>query len=139
IVLDEADAAFRAARANFGLVWFQGKGLGMPSYVAWTLEASRRWPALAADLQEDTGISVAYHNSGGLHLCLGDDAMIRRRRHIGQIAAQLKPDEYDVSFLDRGEVEAALPGVKLGDQVAGASFSPHDGHCNPLYLMRALH
>jgi len=139
IVLDEGDVAFRAARANFGLVWFQGKGLGMPSYVEWTLEASRRWPDFAADLEEETGICVAYRNDGGLHLCLGDEALAARRRHIGQIGMQVKPGEYDVGFLDRSEVQGALPAVRLGDRLVGASFSRRDGDCNPLRLMRALH
>ena len=31
-VLDEGDAAFRASRGNFALVWVQSKGLGMPEY-----------------------------------------------------------------------------------------------------------
>lgn len=139
IVLDEGDAAFRAARANFGLVWYQGKGLGMPSYVQWTLEATERWPAFAANLEEDTGIDLAYRKTGGLHLCLGDDALARRRRHIGQIEAEARPDDYDVRFLGRGVVQAMLPDARLGKDVVGASFCPHDGHANPLYLMRALH
>ena len=32
VMLDEGDTAFRAARANFGLIWFQGKGLGSRRY-----------------------------------------------------------------------------------------------------------
>lgn len=139
IVLDEGDTAFRAARANFGLVWFQGKGLGMPNYVAWTLEATRQWPEFATDLEADTGVAVAYRKPGGLHLCLGDDALGQRRRHIGQIEAQVKPGHYDVSFLDRRELQAALPDVRLGRDAIGASFSRHDGHANPLRLMRAFH
>ncbi|MGI9511171.1 MAG: FAD-dependent oxidoreductase, partial [Geminicoccaceae bacterium] len=35
-VFDEGDVAFRASRGNFGLVWVQGKGLGMPDYARWT-------------------------------------------------------------------------------------------------------
>jgi glycine/D-amino acid oxidase-like deaminating enzyme len=139
IVLDEGDAAFRAARANFGLVWLQGKGLGMPSYVAWTLEATRQWPEFARMIEEDTGISVDYRKAGGLHLCLGEAAMTNRRRHIGQIETQVKPEGYDVRFLDRQDVQAALPDAALGKDVFGASFCAHDGHANPLRLMRACH
>ena len=32
LVLDGDDGDFRAARANFGLVWLQGKGIDMPAY-----------------------------------------------------------------------------------------------------------
>ena len=31
LLLDEGDLAFRAARGNFGLIWTQGKGDGMPA------------------------------------------------------------------------------------------------------------
>ena len=34
-LLDEGDAAVRASRANFALVWVQSKGLGMPAYTGW--------------------------------------------------------------------------------------------------------
>ena len=37
IVLDEGDNAIRTARGNFGLVWVQGKGRGMPDYAQWSL------------------------------------------------------------------------------------------------------
>ena len=32
VVLDEGDVAYRASRGNFGLVWVQGKGAGLPQY-----------------------------------------------------------------------------------------------------------
>ena len=47
-ILDEGDVAYRAARGNFGLIWVQGKGLGMPAYGAWTQRSARAWPAFAA-------------------------------------------------------------------------------------------
>jgi glycine/D-amino acid oxidase-like deaminating enzyme len=30
-LLDQGDLAYRAARGNFGLVWVQSKGAGMPA------------------------------------------------------------------------------------------------------------
>ena len=47
IVLDEGDRAFRAATGNAGLVWYQGKGRGMPRYQQWSLEATQAWPQFA--------------------------------------------------------------------------------------------
>ncbi len=44
-LLDEGDVAYRAARGNFGLIWTQGKGLGMPPYAAWTQRSAREWHA----------------------------------------------------------------------------------------------
>ena len=40
-LLDEGDAAVRASRANFALVWVQSKGLGLAPYSAWTMRSSR--------------------------------------------------------------------------------------------------
>src|SRR6188768_2798884 len=58
-ILDEGDVAFRAARGNFGLIWVQGKGFGMPAYGAWTQRSAGEWPAFAADIASATGIDVA--------------------------------------------------------------------------------
>ena len=35
-LLDEGDIALRASFGNFGLVWVQSKGDGMPDYARWT-------------------------------------------------------------------------------------------------------
>jgi len=43
LVLDEGDVALRASRGNFGLVWVQGKGLGMPAYADWARPLRRRF------------------------------------------------------------------------------------------------
>lgn len=40
-VLDEGDIAHRASRANFGLVWVQSKGVGMPAYARWSRRSRR--------------------------------------------------------------------------------------------------
>ena len=69
IVLDEGDCAFRAARGNAGLVWYQAKGQGMRQYQKWTLEATRIWPEFSEKLHELSGIDVSYRKSGGLHFC----------------------------------------------------------------------
>ncbi|HQT77709.1 MAG TPA: hypothetical protein PLD10_11710 [Rhodopila sp.] len=50
ILLDEGDIAFRAAGGNFGLVWVQGKGAGMPPYAAWTRQFATLWPDLTTRL-----------------------------------------------------------------------------------------
>jgi len=49
-LIDEGDIAFRAARSNFGLVWVQSKGAGMPPYAHWTRRSADLWPAVAAAL-----------------------------------------------------------------------------------------
>ena len=134
-VLDEGDVAYRAARGNFGLVWVQSKGAGMPPYAHWTRRSSELWPELARTLAATTGVDVALDQPGGLAFCLSekewdDRAAMLRRMHneSGDIGTRM---------LDRAEARAMVPG--LGDLVVGASFCPIDGHASPLYLLRALH
>jgi hydrogen cyanide synthase HcnC len=131
VLLDEGDSAFRAARGNFGLVWVQSKGAGMPPYAHWTRLSASLWPNLAAQLDTDT----ALHQPGGLAFCLSDqeyeerESMLRRMHNeSGDIGTRM---------LSRDAVRAMVPG--LGDAVTGASFCPVDGHASPLHLLRALH
>ncbi len=139
IVLDEGDRAFRAARGNAGLVWYQGKGQGMRRYREWTLEATRAWPEFAEKLKELTGIDVSYRKPGGLTFCISEAEYESRRDLIDKIRREAAPDDYDCRMLDRTAVQELLPGMKLGDTVVGASYCVHDGHVNPLALLRALH
>ena len=71
-LIDEGDVAYRASRGNFGLVWVQSKGLGAPHYQRWTRASAAEWPALAAELQERTGVAIGLEQNGGLQLCLGE-------------------------------------------------------------------
>ena len=57
-VFDEGDNAIRTARGNFGLVWVQGKGKGMPAYARWSLDSSRAWRDFSRQLRDDTGVDV---------------------------------------------------------------------------------
>jgi glycine/D-amino acid oxidase-like deaminating enzyme len=137
-VLDEDDKALRAARGNFGQVWFQGKGLGMQRYVDWCLEATQKWPAFATALEDKTGISLAYEKPGGLDLCRGEEGYARRHQLLEQLRQQSDSGEYGCEMIDRQEVEQLIPKLKLGENIIGASFSQHDGHVNPLFLIRAM-
>src|SRR5207244_5480538 len=87
-MLDEGDIAHRAARGNFGLIWIQGKGLGLPSYATWTRLSGRRWPELAKALREDTGIDVALAQPGGLHLALSESELDDRARFVERFMSQ---------------------------------------------------
>jgi len=137
-VLDQGDTALRAARGNFGQVWFQGKGLGLQRYVDWCLEATQKWPAFAAALEEKTGVTLAYEKPGGLDLCRSDEDYAQRRRLLDKLRQQSGSGEYDCEMIDRHEVEQLIPELKLGTNIVGASFSRHDGHVNSLFLIRAL-
>lgn len=134
-LIDEGDVAFRAARGNFGLVWVQSKGDNRPEYAHWTRRSAELWPGLAGALADDTGIDVALAQPGGLHFCLSEAEMAERGEMIHRMHNQ--SGGIGAKLLTRAELKDMVPG--LGPQVLGASFSPVDGHANPLYLLRALH
>ena len=136
-VLDEGDQALRAARGNFGLVWVQGKGMGLPRYGAWTQRSRREWPRFAAELFEASGIDVGLAQRGGIHLCLDAAEFDRRAAALAALNAQPGFERYDFEMLDRAALAKWLPG--LGIDVAGGSWCALDGHCNPLHLLYALH
>ncbi len=137
-VLDEGDGALRAARGNFGLTWVQTKGFGVQPYFLLSRGSVDWWGAFASELGELTGLDIAFRRDGGLILCLGEREAEERRRFIDLFRQQAGNEAYDCRFLDRAEVQALFPAAGLGPRVTGASFSPMDGHANPLFLLRAL-
>ena len=136
-LLDEGDVAFRASRGNFGLVWVQSKGDGAPHYQRWTRRSADEWPALAVELLEKTGIAVGHERPGGVHLCLGEAELEARHAMMERMRVQCGNFGFDYRMLDRRELADMLPG--LGPAVVGASWTPYDGHANPLNLLHALH
>ncbi len=136
-LLDEGDVAYRASRGNFGLVWVQGKGTGLPPYGGWTQLSARRWPELAAALVAETGIDPELVQPGGFHVCLTPRELDARVASLERLLAQPGFERYDVEVLDRAKLAERLPGI--GPEVAGATWCAKDGHCNPLRLLYALH
>ncbi len=137
LMLDEGDDAFRAARGNFGLVWVQTKGLGLQRYQEWSQESAARYAGLAAELADLTGIDIHHERPGGVILSLGDAEWEAQKRLNDTMAEQ--GGGYHARMVERGELERLVPGVRFGQEVVGGSFSEQDGHCGPLYLLRALH
>jgi hydrogen cyanide synthase HcnC len=137
VVLDEGDVAYRAARGNFGLVWVQGKGLGLPQYAAWTKRSSDQWDEFAGLLHEQTGFDVHFRRPGGFHLCLSESELESRAKLLARLHDQPAMVKYGYDILDHDRLERVLP--QIGPQVAGASYCALDGHVNPLRLLRALH
>jgi glycine/D-amino acid oxidase-like deaminating enzyme len=136
-VLDEGDNALRAARANFGLVWVQGKGDGMPAYARWSRRSADLWPDFADELKELTGIATEYRKPGGVHYCVGEADYAERELQVRRLHNQA--DIHELEMIDRGQLEQLMPLVRFGPDVTGASYCRHDGHTNPLALLRALH
>jgi len=137
VLLDEGDLAFRASRGNFGLVWVQSKGLGAPHYQRWTRASAEAWSGLADELSAGTGLDCGLRQPGGVHLCLSDQEFEDRSNRMARMKAEAGNHGYEYRMLDGKQVRDMLPG--LGDRVVGASWTPYDGHANPLNLLHALH
>ena len=136
-LLDEGDVAHRAARGNFGLIWVQGKGLGLPAYGAFTQRSAREWPRLASLLRDESGIDVALRQTGGLSVCLSAGELASRSEHFAKLFAQPGFEPHSLEVLDHAGVAARLP--QIGPDVAGGTWCAQDGDCNPLRLLLALH
>lgn len=139
LVLDGTDTDYRAAKANFGLVWVQGKGQGFSPYQRLSRRAASLWPAFARDLARETGIGLDYEQRGGLHFCLSDEEWTQREARLDAWHRQAPDLPECTRMLDRAALQALLPGVRLGTDVSGASLGERDGHVNPLKLLTALH
>jgi len=134
-VLDQGDAALRASRGNFGLVWLSSKGGGMPRYAQWTRDAVRQWPELHRELLSLTGVDTGLEQTGGFWLGFSDKEVQARADLLEKINKAVGDIPYQM--MGPAELRQHLPG--LGPKVVGGSFGTHDGHANPLMLLRALH
>ncbi len=137
IVLDGADHDSRAAAANFGLIWLQGKGLRMPEYQSLSRASVDLWPGFDRELGDISDTKLDFEHNGGLSFCLGDEAF-ERRRHELQRLHNVLGGRPDWEMLTRRELERLLPTVQLGADVTGASYGHSDGQVNPLKLLSAL-
>ncbi|PDT10845.1 FAD-dependent oxidoreductase [Rhizobium sp. M1] len=134
-VLDQGDAAFRASRGNFGLVWLSSKGGGMPRYVRWTRDACRLWGEFHKELLDVTGVDSGLQQNGGFWLGFSEQEVQKR----ADLLAKIDREVGDVPFkmMEPSELRQYLPDI--GPAVIGGSFGAHDGHANPLMLLHALH
>lgn len=135
-LLDEGDVALRASRGNFGLVWVQGKGEGCWQYAHWSRRSADMWPGLAGDLKALSGVDVEFEKAGGYDFTMSEEEHNARAESLGRMRREV-PGGYDFEMLTRNQLLNIFPG--LGEAVYGASWCPHDGHANPLYLLRAFH
>ena len=136
-VLDEEDATYRASRGNFGLVWVQGKGVGLPEYALWSRASSERWFALAEALSDDCGLAPYYARPGGVIAALSEEEISDLDSMLAGLRKSVGNAGYEYEILDAARVRELLPAC--GPEVAGGAYTPYDGAANPLKLMRALH
>ena len=136
-VFDGEDLDLRASRANFALVWVQGKGLGNPHYALWSKASAELWPQFAAGLQADTGIDLALSQRGAFSFALKQEELDAWRGEMETIAEETSGAAAPYRVLDHAETRDMVPAI--GRDVVGAIYSPLDGHVNSLRLLRALH
>ncbi len=134
-VIDGADRSLRASRGNFGLVWVQGKGWDYAPYAKWTGQAADLWPGFAADLVDETGIEIDYRRSGGMEFCLDESEWQQRAEEMANVRAHTD-GAFEYQMLEHHQVKQRIP--QISKAVVGASYSPQDGHVNPLQLLQAL-
>lgn len=138
-LLDGSDGDFRAARANFGLVWLQGKGMGLPPYQTLTRASIKLWRDFATEVEDLAGADLNYESNGGVVFCVGEDGYESRLGQLQRLHSQWGGGEPDWEMIDRVALDKLMPKARFGPLVTGASFGRLDGHANPLKLLMALH
>ncbi|QWK80436.1 MULTISPECIES: NAD(P)/FAD-dependent oxidoreductase [Brucella/Ochrobactrum group] len=137
MLLDGEDLSVRASRANFALIWVQGKGLGAPHYARWTMQSARRWSTFADELHDVTGLDVALRQTGAFTFCLNERELEMFSADVENVAHELGNDAPEHVVLDHQQTAGMLP--LIGRDVLGSIYSPMDGDVNSLRLFRALH
>lgn len=145
IVLDGSESDPRASAANFGLVWVQGKGPGVPAYQHLTRSASDLWPlfadelaANAASIEGDSSLPLTYERNGGLTFTFGAKGYEERSLALLRLHNESGGASLDHEMIDRKTIKELMPDFQLGEEVSGASFCWRDGCVNPLALHMAL-
>lgn len=136
LVLDAGESAFRASRANFGLIWTQTKGLHVRAYAGLSRLAAALWPGFSVDLEARTGIELGLEQTGGVKLLRTEE---EAASHLAMLRRQFDqdlpvPGAYEI--WDAAEARRRLPG--LGPKMVGAAFCRLDGAADPLRLYHAL-
>ena len=126
VTLFEArEVASEASGASAGGLHQQGKDLR-------ELEMAMRAVAMWPELGDELGADLDVHQDGQLTLVEHeDDYRLLQQRIAAERACGL-----ELQLLDRDELRSLAPGV--GDTFFAASYSPGDGHANPIAATRAF-
>lgn len=134
LVLDGEDSSVRAARGNFGLVWVSSKGSRQIDYARWSLQSSQLWPAFCQELEDASGMKLGYEKPGGVMISMNEEDLQSSAAALANLHSKDSRLTYEV--LNNAQLRERIPAV--GPDVAGAVYSPHDGHVSPLYTLRGL-
>lgn len=136
-ILDAEDSDFSASRGNFGMISISNKGFNNLAYFRLSYASSRLWPEFADTLREQTGIDPAFDLKGKIYLSVGDAEFAAHAEKVAEYARRVGAD-YRHDILNRADLQQMLGNVRLGERVAGGSFSPLDGLAEPLRLYSGL-
>ena len=70
-------------------------------------------------------------------ICLSEEEFSKRAQRMAQLHVEAGETNFQYEMLDHAGLKKLIPSI--GPEVVGASFTPYDGHANPLYTLRALH
>jgi hydrogen cyanide synthase HcnC len=107
-LLDQGDPSLRAARANYGLIYSQGKGEGLGAYAAWTRRGISLWPAFAEAMASAAGRSIGFRQRGVLAYCLGEEDLDARRALLQRMHNQLGGPALPMRLVNRHKLETML-------------------------------
>ncbi len=114
MLLDGEDLSLRASRANFALIWVQGKGVGAPHYARWTMQSARLWPAFADELRDVTGLDVALKQTGAFTFCLDKRELQMFAEDVATVARELGNDAPEHVVLNHQETAKMVPHPSVG-------------------------
>lgn len=140
LMADKISSIHRASKANFGLVWSQGKGLGNRDYSRLSEKAVLAFKGFADPIEQESGIDLELRLGAGLVLFIGEQEQSQRSELIQRMhrEAEQRGETHPCQILDRNDVQALVGRTALGENVSGGSFSPIDGDVNPLLLLKAM-
>jgi glycine oxidase len=131
-VLERGRVGREASWAAAGILAPQVEADADDDFFRLCFESNRMYPALAAELQDETGIDIELSRHGTLYLAFdAQDEKEFDHRFAWQTAAGL-----NVERLDRSEVKALEPDVS--DTVIGGLYFPDDGQVENRKLVEAL-
>jgi len=136
-ILAAEDSDFSASRGNFGMISISNKGFDNLAYFRLSYASSRLWPEFASTLREQTGIDPAFDLKGKIYLSVGDAEFAAHGEKVAEYARRVGAD-YRHDILNQADLQHMLGKVRLGEGVAGGSFSPLDGLAEPLRLYSGL-
>ena len=118
-LLDRATPGSGTSSKSYGLIWAQSKA-SIP-YMEFCLSATALWPAWAASLEEDIGLRLG----GGIQPCVSEEDYHVAENRIAKLSSSPR---FRGRMLSREETRALQPGI--APDIAGSSWSEHDGDCD---------